>query len=90
MCTHYTNVQSNVLNCKSNDYRKTEKQKNNIANLKADDLKEILDICIEELGVVDVQSAMKILAVNRSRIYQLMKDNNTLKIGKHKFIMINS
>lgn len=67
----------------------TEQQKNNIANLTLDDLKEILDICIDELGAADIETAMKALDINRSRVYQVMNDTNTLKIGKHKFLLIN-
>jgi len=51
--------------------------------------KELLDICIDDLGVVDTPDVMKILNVNRSRIYQIMNDKNTLKIGKHKYLMLN-
>lgn len=58
-------------------------------NLSKDEIKLLLDICIDELGIVDVKEAMYILNVNRSRIYQIMNDNNTLKIGNHKFLMIN-
>ena len=58
-------------------------------NLSDDERLLLLDICIDDLGVVDVNDAMYILNVNRSRIYQIMDDNNSLKIGKHKYLMIN-
>jgi hypothetical protein len=67
----------------------TETQKNNIANLSKEDLKELLDICIEELGVIDITEAKLALGVSRQRIYQIMNNKNTLVIGKHKFLMIN-
>lgn len=67
----------------------TEKQITNIHKLHTQDVKEILYECIERLGVVDIEEAEIALRVQRSRIYQLMNDDNTLKIGKHKFLMIN-
>ncbi len=67
----------------------TEQQKDNISKLSKEDLKELLDICIEELGVIDIQEAKLALGVSRQRIYQLMKKDNTLTIGIHKFLMIN-
>ena len=67
----------------------TEQQKQNIASLPIDDLIEILYICKEELGIVDVPEAMHALGVSRVRVYQLMNENNTFTIGKHKFLMIN-
>jgi hypothetical protein len=67
----------------------TEIQKNNVANLSKEDLKELLDICIEELGVIDIAEARLALCVSRQRIYQIMNEKNTLIIGKHKFLMIN-
>ena len=68
----------------------TELQKQNVSKMSASDLRELLDICIEELSVVDVNEAMIALKVGRQRVYQLMNDNNTLKIGKHKFLMLNT
>lgn len=67
----------------------TEKQKDNIYNLSFKDQLEILDICLEALGAVDVQQATKILGLNRSRIYQLMDSCSFVKIGSHKFPCIN-
>ena len=67
----------------------TEKQKINISKLDNESLKEILDIWIEELGVCDVKECCHALGVQRSRIYQIMNSKNTLKIGEHKFLMIN-
>lgn len=68
----------------------TKQQINNLHKLPKDDVKIILDECIEILGVVDVKTAKSALGYkNRSRIYQLMNDNNKLTIGNHKFLMIN-
>ena len=67
----------------------TEQQKANLYKLSNQDLKTILHICIERLGVCDIKEACFALNVQRSRIYQLMKPGNFLQIGKHKFIMIN-
>ncbi len=67
----------------------TELQKNNIAKLNQEDLIEILDICIDELGICDIAEARKALGVGRQRVYQLMNENNTFKLGNHKFLMIN-
>jgi len=67
----------------------TEKQIVNIHAFPSDTVKELLYECIERLGVVDIEEAEIALRVQRSRIYQLMNDDNTLKIGKHKFLMIN-
>jgi hypothetical protein len=66
-----------------------EHKKQNLSKLPFDDLKEILDICLDELGVVDIQQAREVTGLSRPRIYQLMTDQNTIKIGKHKFISIN-
>lgn len=67
----------------------TQKQISNLHKLPLSDINLILDECIEALGVCDVPTACEALAVQRSRIYQLMTDNNTKKIGMHKFLMIN-
>ncbi len=67
----------------------TEKQQRNIMKMPMDDVRQLLDICIDRLGVVDVQDAQQILAVGRSRVYQLMNEKTSIKIGRHKFIMIN-
>lgn len=67
----------------------TKTQIKNIHALPPDMVKEILDECIERLAVCDIEEACNVLKVQRSRIYQLMNNNNTLKIGKHKFLMIN-
>jgi hypothetical protein len=68
----------------------TEVQKSNISKLSVEDLREILYICQEELGIIDIDEAKQALGVSRQRVYQLMNNNNTFKIGKHKFLMINA
>jgi hypothetical protein len=68
----------------------TQKQIENIHALPPETVKELLYECIEKLGVVDIEEAETALSVQRSRIYQLMQPNNTLKIGKHKFLMLNA
>lgn len=67
----------------------TNKQKENILKLSNNDLKEILYICIEGLGVCDIEESCNVLMVQRSRIYQLMKEETTLKLGKHTFLMVS-
>jgi hypothetical protein len=67
----------------------TEKQKNNIHRLPFEEQLEILDICIDALGIEDIEGAKNALGVSRSRVYQLMDKKNTLKIGKHRFPCIN-
>ena len=67
----------------------TEKQLSNIYNLPKEDLRQILDVCIDALGMVDVQDGCNALGIGRARLYQLMNDQNTLKIGIHKFYLIN-
>ena len=67
-----------------------DKQKlNNIYSLKSDEIREILYTCIDALGVVDIREAQNALGVGRQRVYQLMNENNTIKIGSHKFLCIN-
>jgi hypothetical protein len=67
----------------------TEKKLNNIEKLELEDVKQILYKCLLVLGVEDIENARGIFGVNRSRIYQMMIDKNTLQIGKHKFLMTN-
>lgn len=68
-----------------------DKQKlNNIYSLKSAEIREILYTCIDALGVVDIREAQNALGVGRQRVYQLMNDNNTIKIGNHKFLCINA
>lgn len=67
----------------------TDKQKLNIYKMSTVDKMELLNICIEELGVVDVPTCAKIFDISRGRVYQKMNDKNTLPIGKHKFPMAN-
>ena len=62
---------------------------NEIYKLSASDKKKVLDNCIDDLGIVDIQTAQMLLGVNRSRIYQLMNKSNTLQVGKHKYLMVN-
>ena len=62
---------------------------NEIYKLSDCDKKKVLDNCIDDLGIVDVQTAMQLLSVNRSRIYQIMNKNNTMNLGKHKYLMLN-
>lgn len=68
----------------------TREQLDEINKLSIEQKKELLYICLEDLGIDDVEGARQALCVNRARIYQKMNDNNTLKIGKHKFLMINN
>ncbi len=57
--------------------------------LPLDDVKAILNECIEALGITDIETTCFALNVQRSRIYQIMNSDNTLQIGKHKYLMIN-
>lgn len=62
----------------------------NIYNqLSIEERKQLLDICIDDLGVIDTPLVQNLLHINRSRVYQIMKPGNTLAIGKHKFLMLN-
>ena len=67
----------------------TQKQLNNLHNLPLYDVSLILDECIEALGLCDIQTACYAMGVQRSRVYQLMTEDNTKQIGIHKFPMIN-
>lgn len=60
-----------------------------LSKLTDNQVKELLYECIEVLGVADIDSARMALGVSRCRIYQLMKPENTITIGKHKFLCIN-
>lgn len=62
---------------------------NNIYKLKYSEIVDVLDTCIDALGLVDIQEAKTALGVSRGRIYQLMNESNTKQIGIHKFPMIN-
>lgn len=62
---------------------------NNIYNLQSLEIKEILYTCIDALGAVDINESCNALGVKRARIYQLMNENNTIKIGNHKYLCIN-
>ena len=62
---------------------------NRISTLPLADVEVILYTCIEVLGITDIKTTCEALGVQRSRIYQVMDENNTLHIGKHKFLMIN-
>lgn len=66
-----------------------EKKLSNIYNLNYDEIKQILYTCIDVLGMIDVEEAQQALGVGRQRVYQLMNENTTIKIGTHKFICIN-
>lgn len=67
----------------------TEQQKINLYNLPTSDLQEILDICTDRLGLVDVKTACKVLEISRSGLYSKLNKRNSLQIGKHKFPCIN-
>jgi tRNA U38,U39,U40 pseudouridine synthase TruA len=67
----------------------TQEKLNKLHELNKEEVKQILDECIEVLGVCDISESCEALNVQKSRIYQLMNDKNTLQIGKHKFLMIN-
>ena len=62
---------------------------NNIHKLKQDEILQIFHECEEALGLVDIEDAAHILAISKRRIYQLMTDKNSIKIGRHKFPLIN-
>ena len=66
-----------------------EHKLNNICNLEFEEIKQILDTCIDVLGVVDINEAKNALCIGRQRVYQLMNEKNTIKIGNHKFLSIN-
>jgi len=66
-----------------------EKKLSNIYNLNYDEIKQILYTCIDALGMVDVEEAQQALGVGRQRVYQLMDNDSTVNIGKHKFPCIN-
>jgi predicted XRE-type DNA-binding protein len=67
----------------------TQKQISNLHKLPLSDISLILDECIEALGLCDIKTSCEALGVQRSRIYQLMDENNVKNIGIHKFLMIN-
>lgn len=62
---------------------------NNIHKLKQDEILQIFHECEEALGLVDIEDASHILAIRKRRVYQLMNDSNSIKIGRHKFPLIN-
>ena len=68
----------------------SQEKLNSIHRLELPEVVQILDECIEALGLTDIETARQALGVNRSRVYQLMNDKTSYKIGKHKFLMINT
>lgn len=67
-----------------NNRLKTEYNKLNL-----NEIFELLRICADDLGLVDMENAINILGKKKRRIYQLMNENNSLEIGSHKFPLIN-
>jgi len=62
---------------------------NNIHKLKHEEILQIFHECEEVLGIVDLEESKKALGIGKRRIYQLMNENNSIKIGRHKFPCIN-
>jgi hypothetical protein len=67
----------------------TQEKLNNIHKLKLDEIFQIFHECEEALGIIDLEDSSKILGIGKRRIYQLMNDSNSIKIGRHKFPCIN-
>jgi hypothetical protein len=69
----------------------TDKQKDNIYHLPADDCLEILHVCAERLGLVSIEEYEEIMQIPRRTIYFNMDRGliKYFKIGKHKFPLIN-
>lgn len=62
---------------------------NKLHSLEQEEILQIFHECAEALGLVDMETATKLLNRSKRRIYQLMNDNNSVKIGSHKFLFIN-
>jgi predicted DNA-binding transcriptional regulator AlpA len=67
----------------------SQEKLNNIHKLKSEEILQIFHECEEYLGLVDMEESEKILGISKRRVYQLMNQNNSIEIGKHKFPCIN-
>lgn len=69
----------------------TETQKQNIRQMSNDDLIELLDICVEELGLISPKEYMAATGMKRSTLHLYIKENKikSYQISEHKFPLIN-
>jgi len=62
---------------------------NNIHRLELEEIKQIFHECVEALGLVDIETASMLLCVSKRRVYQLMNNNNSITVSRHKLPLIN-
>jgi DNA invertase Pin-like site-specific DNA recombinase len=69
----------------------TEKQRNNINKLDSETVIEILNECIERLGIVSIKEYIKITGEKKRTVYWKIKNNKIryIEIDNNKFIIIN-
>lgn len=62
---------------------------NNIHKLESHEILQIFHECEEALGLSDMDTASMVLGISKRRIYQLMNNDNSLKVGIHRMSFIN-
>jgi len=67
----------------------TREKLNNLRRLPLEDILQIFHECVGALAITDMDEAQHALGISKRRIYQLMDQNNSIQIGKHKFPCIN-
>ncbi len=69
----------------------TEQQRNNINKLDSETVIEILNECIERLGIVSIKEYIKITGEKKRTVYWKIKNNKIgyIEIDNNKFIIIN-
>ena len=70
----------------------TEQQRNNINKLDSETVIEILNECIERLGVVSIKEYINITGEKKRTVYWKIKHNKIrfIEIDANKYIIINS
>lgn len=69
----------------------SEQQRNNINKLDSETVIEILNECIERLGIVSIKEYIKITGEKKRTVYWKIKNNKIryVEIDNNKFIIIN-
>jgi DNA invertase Pin-like site-specific DNA recombinase len=69
----------------------TEKQITTLENLDSETIRQILDICIEQLGIVSADEYIQATGIKRSTLYFKMKigEIKYIQISKHKLPILN-
>jgi hypothetical protein len=70
----------------------TDNQKANIQHLDAQTCMELMHICADRVGLVDIDEAQEALGLKKRAVYNRMKCGKLRKfqIGKHVYPCINS